>query len=196
MEINTELITKGLDAVANLSKTAANVTNPEKKQKTDRRKYKEGDTNNQQHQQTVEVHVGEAEKAPQPVVIREKPETHIHKRFPDNRALTKEECALEEVRVKLEFEESERERNFQREMDEKNRKERKEREEYERAERIRKEAERKRQRKIHSAIAGGIGLGLVGFALYSWARDERSRRFSQSPALPAASEVKVEGTVE
>lgn len=196
MEINTELITKGLDAVANLSKTAANVTDPEKKQKTDRRKYKEGDTNNQQHQQTVEVHVGEAEKAPQPVVIREKPETHIHKRFPDNRALTKEECALEEIRVKLEFEESERERNFQREMDEKNRKERKEREEYERAERIRKEAERKRQRKIHSAIAGGIGLSLVGFALYSWTRDERSRRFSQSPALPAASEVKVEGTVE
>ena len=187
-----EQIAKSLGIFENISKTAANLTEKKEEKPVN-------ETTNQQHQQSVNVMVGEQEKKTVPIIVKEKPETHIHKRFPDNRALTKDECDLEQVRIKLEFEEAERERNFQREMDEKNRKERKEKEEQERAERIKREEERKRARKRRQMVAGGIGIGLVGLAVYSWMRNDRDGRIHwqklPEPVKPVA-DIPVEGTVE
>lgn len=195
MDINSEMIGKTLDTLTNITKTAANVTNPEKK-KSEKRQYKEGDTNNQQHQQTVEVKVGNtADPLLRPMVIKEKPETHIHKHFPDNRPLTKEECELEGVRIQLEYEDKTAERNFKREMELRAQEERKEREAYEREERRKKEEERRKQRKIRNAVAGAVGigfLGALGYCLYSDYRASRNTVYR----LPETSTIKAEGEVK
>ena len=207
--------TESMAALANISKVAANVTDPEKK------KEKPANENlNQQHQQSVNVLVGEQEKKPSvPIIVKEKPETHIHKRFPDNRALTKDECDLEVTRLKLEFEEAERERAYRKEMEEKYMKERKEREEKymkerkereekymkereekEHAERLRKEQERKQARKRRQAVAGGIGIGLIGLAVYSWMRYDRNGNLSDRKLPEPKAELNLtisgEGSVE
>lgn len=198
MEIGAETMNKAIEMVANVAKTTANLTETEKKGKREKNSWqnKGGDTNNQQHQQTVEVHVGEQKEQQKPMIIKEKPETHIHKHFPDNRALTKEECDLEQIRIKLDFEEKERERAFRREMNMIDRTDRKEREERERIERLRKEEEQKKRRKARNIAAGIIGtamLGCLGYAFYTDFRDNQTRR---NAALPEGSVLNVEGKVE
>lgn len=200
MKINGETVNKALEAIANVSKTTANLTEGDKKQKKEKQSYSNrgGDTNNQQHQQMVEVHVGEAKEQPKPVVIHEKPETHIHKHFPDNRALTKDECDLEELRIKYQFEEEERKRAFQREQEQIERAERKERETYERQERIKREEERRKARKIRNVVAGAIGAALLGYIGYSFYSDSRSgahHRLNLGAGEPVTS-IPAEGNVE
>lgn len=195
INLNAENFGKALDTITNITKTAANVTNPEKK-KSEKHQYKEGDTTNQQHQQTVEVKVGDPSGASvKPVIIKEKPETHIHKHFPDNRALTKDECDLEGVRIQLEYEDRTAERNFKREMELRAQEERKEREAYEREERRKKEEERRKQRKIRNAVAGAVGIGFLGFLGYCLYSDSRDRGNSVH-RLPASVTIKAEGNVE
>lgn len=195
IKLGADSFNKALETMANTTKMVANMTDPENKIKKE--VHKDGDTTNQQHQQTVEVHVGEPKDPPQPMIIKEKPETHIHKRFPDNRALTKDECELEMQRVKLEFEENERERNFKREQYILERKERKEREEFERAERMRKEEERKKRRKIRHAVTGVVGIALLGLAGYCLCSDS-GRIQNRRAALPDGGQgvISAEGAVE
>lgn len=191
---------KIFETAANTTKTLANLTDEGKKQNRNNSKpIKSGDTN-QQHQQTVEVHVGSDQKEmPKPVIVREKPETHIHKHFPDNRALTPEECKLEETRLQYEYTDKERERIFRQKMEERDRADRKEREEYERRERIRKEEERRQQRKIRNMVCGGIGAALLGLTAYYCYTDSRNRagrgdypKIEGSAVKPVQAEGKVE----
>lgn len=203
MEINADTANKAIETMANIAKIGANLTNENKPARKNNDRPKGGDTNNQQHQQTVEVHVGEQKDIPKPVIIKEKPETHIHKHFPDNRALTKDECDLEGARIQMEYEDKKEERAWQRELELLRIRERKEHEEYERKERLRKEAEQKKRRKVRAAVAGTFGcaaLGLIAYGIYSDIRDHKdlgnitlrigNGKSSEDGIVPAEGEVK------
>ena len=174
VKMSENVVSKGLETLANVTKLAANVTNPANKQpkKEDRRQDNRDNRSIQNpHNQTVEVKVGQ--ENPKPQIIEQKPEIHIHRHFPDNRALTLDECKIEEMRLKLEFEEKDKERQYKlliRKQDVERLKEIEADAKKERQERERKAA---RKRKIRYIIGGIAGVGLVGLTAYCWYTDSR-----------------------
>lgn len=187
MKVNGVDIQKGLNVVDNLSKLAANMTDPANKtqKKEGKQVYREGDQTNQAHNQTVEVKVGDGSgSAQKPVVLKEKKETHIHKPYPDARNLTTEECEVEKMRIQCENDYKMRELEYRRWQEEELRKERKEKEEYERKQREEREIRRRKSERrgfIAAGVLGAIGLGCLGYSIYT---DYRSARGS-GLALPA-----------
>ena len=144
-----------------------------------------------------------SEQKPQPVVVHEKKETHIHKPFPDSRNLTAEECAVETLRINNEHEEKMAELEYRKWLEEECRKERREREEE-----SRKERERKREKEdkffkrmlIGGCIAGTIGLGCYGYYIYTNTRNSTGRRLvfqpQKTPMTISAEPISTEGTVK
>ena len=192
INLDANVITKGMETVNNLTKVAANLTD-NKQQKPEPQKP---DHNNQPHNQTVEVKVGETNPSQsKPMVIREKSETHIHKTFPDQRELSARECEVETLRLKNEHELKMKELDFHMNTEAMNRKDRLEREEYERKERERRrERERKTARKIciGCCIAGVVAVGFAAYDFYTGSRNPEDRKLF----LRASNPVKTEGTVK
>ncbi len=193
-----------LQAVTNVSKVAANLTDAEKKANRKEKTTEKNDIN-QAHQQSVNITLGEKDKPclpPMPMVIKEKPETHIHKYFPDNRALTKDECDLEQFRINTEEKRALREFEYRMKMADQERQDRKEREAYEREERLRKEEEQRRQRKRRKiaayTVGGLLGAGILCAAGYGIYSDIRASKASGNNRLPEEGEtvIKAEGSVE
>ena len=193
-KMDPNVLNNGLEALSNMSKIAANLSN---RPAGDRKTYREGDSTNQPHNQTVEVKVG-SEESRKPVVVHEKKETHIHKPFPDSRNLTTEECEVEKMRIQLEFDDKQAEREFRMKQEEEARKERREREEYARRERERKREEDKkfgRRLGIGAAIAGAAFLGLTAYGIYSDSRRTGSTRLAL-PKPEVNLTIGAEGTVK
>jgi len=175
--MNTNDLQKGLETVNNITKIFSNVTDPNKNPPEKKSQYKGGDSTNQPHTQTVEVKVGDqGNDNKKPVILKEKTETHIHKHFPDNRALSPEECEIEKMRLTLEYQEKDKEREHQIFLDNRAREEAKEAEEKAR-ERFEKEEERRKKRDKRMLIVGSIlaGVGLVGTGYYLYTDSRRNR---------------------
>lgn len=194
MNIDNDMINKGLETAKNVSKFVANITDSKPQQRPPQEKKQEN--LNQPHNQTVEVKVGDAHPGnPKPTVIREKNETHVHKVYPDQRELSDRECDVETLRIQTEHERKMRELSFRMEMEMENRRERKEREEYERKERERRrERDRKFTRNMCIGIgaAGLIAVGCAAFDFYTNSRNSANRGVALQQPRPA---VTGEGTV-
>ena len=122
--------------------------------------------------QTVQIQMAPApaeKEEKKPMVIREKPVTHIHKEFPDNRALTDAECNLALEKAKMENDIKRREMEYRQMMDEITRRDRLAKDEQERKDReerrIRNE-KRSKRRAIVAGIFGAVIAGLTGYSMY------------------------------
>lgn len=190
MQKITETLGDAMKLAANLSEATKN-TKP----------VVPDNSNNSNPNQTVQIQIAdpgkhEKEKEP-PKVIHQKPVTHIHKDFPDSRALTDKECELALQKAKMANELEQQRMQYRQYQDELDRRERKEREEYERKQaeerRIRNE-KKARIRGIIGACLAALGVGVVGYSVYTDNRDRRRMACAGGPN--GQSTIKVEGTVE
>ena len=198
MNMDTDFIGKVMDTVSNTSKLAANLS--EKTKAPKQQVEQSSSENNQPHNQTVEVKVGETDQK-RPMILKEKKETHIHKVFPDNRELNERECEIEKIRLTNEHELKMKELEFRIEQEQALRAERREREEY-----ARREYERKREKEEKFNHRMGIGLGCLGLAgfgyaaytLYTDSRRAKGHRVAlgKPGSAQVNASVEVEGTVE
>jgi len=192
--MNNMDIQKGIETLANLSKLAANVTDAKSaaKQTTEPKQ----DISSQPHTQTVEVKVG-SEQDKKPTVIREKPETHVHNYFPENRELSERECQVREMQLKFEAEEKDKAREFELKKFEL---ELKERERLEaRADRFREEQKEENKKFWKRFLIGvgavaGIGVGCACIDRYTSSWSSSSSRLGIS--APTQVNIPVEGSVK
>ena len=152
-----------VDTLGDALKLAANLS--EAKKDTDNSSGSQSNPN-----QTVQIQMAPAkEEENKPKVIREKPVTHIHKEFPDNRALTDAECNLALEKAKMENVMKRREMEYRQYTDDITRRDRLAKEEQERKDReerrIRNE-KRSKRRAIVAGIFGAVIAGLTGYSMY------------------------------
>lgn len=195
VNLDPNAFNKAAEIAKNITRVAANVTDPNNKPKPQQEKKTEN--MNQPHTQTVEVKVGEQNPAQKPTIIKEKSETHVHKVFPDQRELSERECNVRELELRNEHEYKMEELHWRMQMEAENRKERKERDE-----RDRKEREERRQRDRKFARNLGIGLGAVGvvtvgLAIYDYYTNSRNPKIGGGTAREpqAVNAIPAEGTV-
>ena len=195
--MNGHDLQKGIETVANLTKLAANITDPNKQPKPQKQTTQKAESTNQPHTQTVEVKVGDQGEGKKPVIVKEKTETHIHKHFPDNRSLTDAEVELEKYRLDLEYAEKDKERAERMELEQYARKEREKLEEKAReaAEKRAEQNEKTRKRLlILGSVMAGIGLVGTGYYLYTDSRRNRGARLAL-PAQKTYPELNIPGAV-
>lgn len=149
--------------------------------------------------QQVQIHIGDPEnkKKEEPVVIHEKPETHIHKEFPDERALSDKECELALAKAKMEQEYKIREMEYNQYKYDQERQDRLAREAQKRKDdeekRIKNEKKAK-VRRIIGAVVAIFGAGYLGYSVY---RDHRNNGTVQMDTTQTApNPISAEGTVE
>lgn len=192
MNLDANVFGKALDTVNTVGKIAANLTDKKNQPMNPPPQKKDTTNTNQPHTQTVEVKVGDTDSKQKPYVLQEKKETHVHKSYPDGRALSKDECEVEKMRIQVAHENAKEEREYNLLMEENRRKERKEREDYERrvAER-RREDQKKSDRRFRILGYTLIGIGLVGagYCIYS---DIRAARAAGLPAPQSKMTVTIE----
>lgn len=181
MEKNTTL-EKTLDMAANVSKIAANLSEVKKEPPKPRPFHQTDDNSNKATtgSQSVNVIVDKGpKKEPKPV------EKHIHT-FPENRALTSEECELAYKKAQMDYDLKLNEHKFQVEME--NRKWQHD-----------LELERKNDRKakirgIFACILAAVGIGSVGYSVWADYRDHKNP--GNPKTLPETAPVKAEGDVK
>ncbi len=194
INLDSNAVNNGIQTMKNLTQVAANLT---KEHKPQQEKPKQENTN-QPHTQTVEVKVGEQTPASKPIIVKEKPETHVHKYFPDNRELSDRECGVREMELKQEHEYKMRELDHRIMLDAQARQDRKEREE--RAEKDR-ERRRERDRRAMRNICIGVGAvcvvaaGVAAYNLYTDSRGTGGRRLF-IPASHKVTPIQAEGEVK
>lgn len=153
----------GMETVANLTKIAANLT-----EKTNRKQTPPPEKRTPQPatNQTVEVKISEPNASKQDAP--KKTETHIHKEFPEGRALTSEECAVRMKMTEMEMEDREKEREFRRWLNESYINDRRNERDYSRR---RIEEKERRERRVGTGllIAGGLltAAGVAGYIYYN-----------------------------
>lgn len=190
--INGNVIQKSLETVANVTKMAANLSESKKndQKRENRSEYRGGNTTQQPHTQTVEVKVGGDTGNQKPQVIEKRPETHIHKHFPDNRALTEDECKLEKFRIEMEYAEKDKERQHIILMADKSFQQQLEKERKDRAEREKDRAKKRKYWWFAGGLAAVATIGLICLDNYTSNRGTKSLGSGSGPVLEA------EGTVE
>lgn len=191
MNLDPNIINKGVETMKNISKVAANLTD-NKPQKPAEQKPEQM---NQPHTQTVEVKVGETTPQQKPTIIKEKSETHVHKVFPDQRELSERECAVRELELKFDHELKMREQALREEIEMQNLKDRREREEYERKERERRRERDRKSTRNFCIFLGAMGVAAMGFAAYDFYTGSRNAPRIKL-ALRSDNPVETEGTVE
>lgn len=123
--------------------------------------------------QTVQIQLAnndEKKTPPKPVIIREKPETHIHKDFPDERALTDKECELALAKAKMDNEYKMKKLEYEQYESDLWHKERAIKEAQERKDRLEREAKIEKRNKVRNivwGIIGAVSTGLIGYGIYS-----------------------------
>ena len=193
--------------VGDALKMAANVTDIlAEKRKDDKVMDNRGDicenVNQQPQHQVVQVQVGDPEGKKKPQVVKKTMETHIHKEFPDNRALTDAECDLALRKAQMEHELKLRELDLNMQREEIARKDRLEREERERKEEAKRQEEDEKSFKKAMKWILGIGGACIGgsFVLEGWKAWQKSKRqmiaSAQVPALPSPTVVEAEAKVQ
>lgn len=196
-KIDSSAIMNVLETSANVSKIISHMTTEKKAEEKKENNPTETNSTNQPHTQMVEVKVGnDSEKDKQPVILKEKHETHVHKPYPEGRALSKDECEVEKLRITTAQAEAREAREYNLVMEERARKERKERDDYARQENERRREERrKRERRglIYGSIFAASCLGIAGYCLYT---DYRSSRAAGLSVQKPAKVIKAEGSVK
>ena len=169
MEINTNVVSDALKTAANVTEFLNKRTEKEKEdaalEATDN-SYT--NTNTQPQHQVVQVQLGDpnAPKTPVvPPVVKKKKETHIHREFPEDRAMTDAECSLALEKAKMEHELKVKEMEYRKAKEEQDRKDRLEREARMREERERHEKERKEQEERENKFLGKVFKWLCGSAV-------------------------------
>lgn len=186
----TNTLSDAVKLAANLSENA--------KEKKDMQHISDDSNNNQSNpNQQVQIHIGEqdSKKKEEPVVIHEKPETHIHKEFPDDRALSDKECDLALAKAKMENDYKNKELEYKQYRAEQERRDRIAREELERKDREERRIKEEKKAKIRGiigAVLGVLGAAGLGYCIYSDARSNKSGTIM--PATNIA--INSEGTVE
>lgn len=184
---------KVMDTLSDATKLAANLS----EKKDSQRISDDSNSAVQNPNQQVQIHIGDQEgkKKEEPVIIHEKPETHIHKEFPDERALTPDECSLSLQKAKMEHEFKLREMEYRRQKEEIERRDRLAKEEQDRKDREERRIRNEKRNKIRGAVAAVLGVlaaAGLGYALYSDSHMPRQYRLdsTENPTIPA------EGTVQ
>ena len=194
MNIDPSVFNKSLETINTAGKIVANLTDPKRPQSQPNNPPPKGgdkSSNNQPHTQTVEVKVGDPENRNKPMVIHEKKEEHIHKTYPDDRAMSKEECEVEKLRIQTAHENAKEDREFRLQMDERDRKERRERDEYERRRREEAAAAKKKSDRrfwICASLFGAAFLGATGYFIYD---DYRNSRITGLPVQEPITSLKI-----
>lgn len=186
----TNTLSDAVKLAANLSENA--------KEKKDMQHISDDSNNNQSNpNQQVQIHIGEqdSKKKEEPVVIHEKPETHIHKEFPDDRALSDKECDLALAKAKMENDYKNKELEYRQYRAEQERRDRIAKEELERKDREERRIREEKKAKIRGiigAVLGVLGAAGLGYCIYSDARANKSNMIMPSTNIAINSE----GTVE
>lgn len=128
--------------------------------------------------QTVQIQMTHPEKTEkkEPVIIHEKPETHIHKEFPDERALTDAECDLALKKAQMEYELKLKQMEHDNYIFEEDRVDRIKREALDRKEREEKRIRNEKKAKVRTIVGGifaALGIGAIGYAMYTDYRDHK-----------------------
>lgn len=190
-------VSKLTNTFSDAVKLAANLTEAAKERKNMESISDNSNNSTQNPNQQVQIHIGDQEKDKKPVVIHEKPETHIHKDFPEGRSLTDKECELALAKAKMENERKLLEMDYQKAKYEQERRDRllKEAQEREDKEKRRiKNEKRAKVRNVIAAIVGVLGAVGIGYSIYADNRDYRNRMAnSQTSEAPVISG---EGSVE
>ena len=190
-------VNKVMNTLSDATKLAANLSESAKEKKD--MPHVSDDSNNsvQNPNQQVQIHIGDPEgkKKEEPVVIHEKLETHIHKEFPDDRALTADECSLSLKKAEMEHDFKLREMEMQRQREELDRRDRLAREEQERKDKEEARVRNEKKSKVRTAIAAVLAVISavgIGYGIYADNRDQKRMQtdYAQTPTIPA------EGNVE
>lgn len=177
--MENKTLEKTLDTLGNVTKLAANLSETKKDPKPVPMHQTDDNSNNASTgTQSVNVLVGNDKKRePRPV------EKHIHT-YPENRALTTEECELDLKKAQMEYELKKSEQLYNQKWDDRNWQYKMEQE---------KKNERKSKvRRIIGGILVAIGVGSVGYSIYTDYRDHKNSAVVPK-ALPENSTVKPDG---
>ena len=190
-------VNKVTNTLGDAIKLAANLSDSAKEKKE--MSYITDDSNSTQTtnpNQQVQIHIGDQDKKKEePVVIHEKPETHIHKEFPDERALTDKECELALAKAKMENDYKNRELEYRQYKEDLDRRDRLNNEALKRKDKEEQRAKNERKEKIAGivcAILGVLTTAGIGYAIYSDCHNQRLG--TSSPKIDIA--INGEGNVE
>lgn len=184
MENNT--LNKTLDTIGNVTKLAANLSEPKKDIPKPVRPIPLHQTDDNSNKastgsQNIQIHMDTGKKKePKPV------EKHIHE-FPENRPLTDQECELALKKAQMDYELRKSEQTYCMKAEDRQWQHRME---------VEKKSERRR--KIRNGILGvfaALGVGAVGYSFYADYRDGKNRPVVQK-AIPEATAVKADGEVK
>lgn len=192
--ISVEKITETLgDAV----KLAATLSEATKKDSNMQRLSDDSNNNQSNPNQQVQIHIGEQERnkdkeKEKPIIIHEKPETHIHKDFPDDRPLSDKECDLALEKAKMDNALKNKELEYKQYREEQERRDRRLREEVERKEKEAQRVKNEKKAKVRGIIASALGIiGAIGVG-YSIYRDNRNKGTDMANSTVINGEGKVE----
>lgn len=174
-----------VDTLGDALKLAANLS--EAKKDTDNSSASLSNPN-----QTVQIQMTPMpkEEDQKPKIIREKPVTHIHKEFPDNRALTDAECNLALEKAKMENDIKRREMEYRQMRDDISRRDRLAKEEQERKDREERRIRNEKRSKRRAVVAGIFGAVIAGLTGYSMWKDYKSMENGQCGCIHGEGEVK------
>ena len=192
--INMGKITETLgDAV----KLAANLSEATKKDPM--RNISDNSNNTQSNpNQTVQIQISDKEKETadkKPVIIREKPETHIHHDFPEGRALTDKECELSLKKAEMENRLKEKEMEYQSYREDQERHDRLIHEEQERKEREERRIRNEKRAKVRGIVVAclaALGIGVIGYSVYKDSKNGGGNATIHFSTNPVQGEGKVE----
>ncbi len=178
-------IEKVIDIAGSAAKVAANLSEAKKETTQTKTPVLSGDSDNSNKASTGSQNIQIAldtgkKKEPKPI------EKHIHT-FPEQRALTTEECELDLKKAQMEHEfKMTQEAYYQKSLD---------REWQHQMEQERKNEKKGMLRRIVGGILVAIGAATVGYSIYT---DYRSHKNQPNPpkALPEAGNITAEGKVE
>lgn len=181
--MENKALEKTLDMAGNITKIAANLSEKKDPKPTPTNKTDDNSNKATTGTQSVNVMVDSGKKRePKPI------EKHIHT-FPENRALTSEECELDLKKAQMEYELKKSEQIFNQKWDERSWQYKLEQE--------KKNEKKGKVRRIIGGILIAVGVGSVGYSIYSDYRDHRNQQEAPK-ALPEKenNNVVCEGTVE
>ena len=180
--MENKTLEKVLDIAGSTTKLAANLSEVKTEKKPQPLNKTDDNSNKAQTgSQSVNVMVGSGHKK-EPRPIEEK---HIHV-FPENRALTSEECELDFKKAQMEYElKSRQETYFQKCCDR----------EWQHQMEVDKKNEKKRKiRRIVAGILCTLGIGATGYSI--WSDYKHSKTVVPAQKLPETGTVKAEGDVK
>ena len=179
--MDNKTIEKTLDMAGNISRIAANLSEPKKENPKPYNQSDDNSNNASTGTQSVNIALDTGKKRePKPV------EKHIHT-FPENRSLTSEECELDLKKAQMQYELQKTQQAHQIECDKLNWKHQIEQE--------RKAEKHAKICRIFGGILVAAGLTGLGYSIYADYRDHKSGAAAQT-ALPKADNITAEGTVK